>query len=259
MTQNTLSGKAMEVMEHFLRLPIPDKDISCPYYNNRRGAVRAGLRVLIGKGEATEIVEEAKLVSMKEKIDLFSLPSPEIKKFLVDHRIGIDCSGLAYYILNAESIEENFGPLKKRIAFPQTKNILRIFWNKLRPVENTGVLSLAHPKNSRQIGLGDVQPGDFIIMLSTGPDKTYNHVLVIWKTEYEEDALKTIQYVHSFAWPTDGKYNHGVRKGTIKITDKTKPLAEQSWEEQKKTGKENVTEERAHEAGTVSIRRLNWF
>lgn len=258
-TSNTLSPKAMEVIQSFLHLPFSDKDISCPYYNNRRGGLRAGLRVLIGKGEAKEIVEEAILIGKKDRTDLLSLSNDNLKKYLVDHKIGIDCSGLAYYILNAESISECFGSLRKNISFPNAKNILRKIISKIRPAESTGVLSLAHEKNSREIELSKIQPGDFIVMLHTGIDKSYNHVVTIWKTNYENGTLKVIHYIHSFAWPTDGKYNHGVRSGTIEIIDQKKLLQDQLWTEQNKTGIENYTQEKAREALEKSIRRLNWF
>lgn len=259
MVSRTLSQNAMKVFEEYLHLPFPGKNVSCPYYNNRRGGARAGLRVFIGKGDAQEIVEEAKLLSMKDKTPLESLSDSDIKKYLVDHKIGIDCSGLAYYILDAESISEGFGPLKKRISFSYAKNFVRKLLSTFRPIENTGVLSLAHKDNSREIEFSSIQPGDFIVLLHTGKDKTYNHILTIWKTDSENDVLKVIHYVHSFAWPSDGKYMHGVRKGTIEILDEKLPLKDQRWIEQEKTGGENFTQEKAREATEVNIRRLNWF
>ncbi|MEO8637652.1 MAG: hypothetical protein ABI430_01990 [Candidatus Taylorbacteria bacterium] len=259
MTSRTLTPRALSVMEDYLHLPFPNKNVSCPYYNNKRGSVRAGLRVLVGKGTAHEIAEEIKLISMKEKIDLSHMSDEGLTKMLVEHKIGIDCSGLAYQILNAESISESFGPLKSHLKFPYAKNIVRRLLSRMRPIENTGVRSFAHENNSREIEFARAQPGDYIVLLCTGKEKTYNHILVIYQTDYEEEILKAIHYVHSFAWPTDGRYAHGVRKGAITITDPVNPLADQLWTEQGKTGKENFTHEKAREAMYVSLRRLNWF
>lgn len=67
-----------------------------------------------------------------------------------------------------------------------------------------------------------------------------------------------IHYVHSIALPSDGEYGHGVREGTIEITDINKPITEQKWTEAGKTGMENYTCARAQKALT-EIRRLRWF
>ena len=75
----------------------------------------------------------------------------------------------------------------------------------------------------------------------------------------ENGNIKQIKYVHSYAWPEDGKYGHGVREGCIEITDVQEPIQKQIWTEQSKSGDENITQRRAIEAGMTSVRRLNWF
>jgi len=43
---------------------------------------------------------------------------------LADANIGIDCSGFAYYVLNAESAETDKGPLDKYLSFVNCKGLL---------------------------------------------------------------------------------------------------------------------------------------
>lgn len=259
MTQHTLSTRAAGVIQNYLHLPFPQLDVPCPYYNNRRALMRAGLRALTGKGSIHDIVDEVDMISMREKKPLSSMSPEAFTKFLIEHKIGIDCSGLAYYILDAESIGRGYGPIRNRLKFPYAKNLWRKLLVRIRPVENAGVTTLAHEDNSREVEITTAMPGDYIVILYTGSDKTYNHIVTIHQTDEEDGKATKLYYTHSFQWPTDGLYNHGVRQGTIDIVDPTKPIFDQVWTEQDMTGKDNYTQEKAREAMYVSVRRLKWF
>jgi len=222
----SLSKEALKVINDYLNLPIGNVKISCPYFNNRHSGVRAGLRVLIGKGNIEDILEEAMLISLREKIDLKNLNFEQAKKFLIDNNIGIDCSGLAYHILDAELQAQGKGKLKKYLKFPFVKNPLRKILTKLRPVESAGVRTFAHELNSVEVKLNEIKPGDMIVMIGTGPKHDYNHVLIVHNLEDSK-----IQYTHSMKYPTDGLINHGVRQGEIEIIVPEKNLLEQKWSE----------------------------
>ncbi len=264
----TLSQPALEVIQNYLALPFPGKNVSCPYFNNRRAKVRAGLRALVGKGSAEDIVEEAVILSLREKINLEKLNNEELKKFLVDNNLGIDCSALSYHILDAEAKAQGLGSLHKILKRPWFKNPFRKLLVKLRPVENTGVGTLNHEVNSVEVNLKDIRPGDMIIIMGAGPKQDYNHVLLVTNVILRSEATKelskptsdelqktnipqstfsskdssspstssgslgmTITYIHSFQYPNDGLYNHGVRQEKIEITDINKSLLEQNWSE----------------------------
>jgi len=246
-------------MADYMGLSFGDKKVQCPYYNNRRGGIRAGLRPLIGKGSPDEITEEVILIALKSRENIKGMDEKDLKRFIVDRKIGIDCSGLAYYILDAESRSKNLGSLKKNLRPVNGTNFLRKLICKIRPVESAGVTSFSSEKNSKEIKINDARPGDFIAMLNTGPEKNYHHILVLTETMSENGNIKQIKYVHSYAWPEDGKYGHGVREGCIEITDVQEPIQKQIWTEQSKSGDENITQRRAIEAGMTSVRRLNWF
>jgi len=255
MTSKTLSPAALEVINHYAHLPFPTQDITCPYFNNRRSKVRAGLRVLLGKGSCSEIVDEALLFALREKVNLNKLSNEDLKKFLVEHNLGVDCSAFAYYVLEAEHKNRGKGMLSSRFFYPNT-SLLRKLIIKLRPVENINVTTFAHEKNTRPIEIKDVQPGDLVIMLNSGKEHNLNHILLVYKVDSENEQPTIIYYCHSFQWSTDGIYNHGIKSGTIEITDADKPLLAQTWKEAGKEAGENETFLRAAEAELLELKRL---
>jgi len=251
----TLSPAAQTIINQFLHLPFSTEDISCPYVNNRRREKRGALRVHIGKGSPEEIVQEAKIISGREKINLSSLSSPALKQFLVEHSLGIDCSGLAYYVLRAE-VESRNKTKSRFLSFPYAKTPWRKLITILRPAENAGTRTFAHKKNSVEVKLSEVQAGDCIIMLDSNLIGNPNHIMIVPEVEYAGELPKLMHYVHALPWSSDGLYNHGVRKGTITFTDVSRPLIEQEWKELDKTGTENETLSRAKNSRFISLRRL---
>jgi hypothetical protein len=254
--EEILSDEARRRIDRYLHLHINGNTIPCPYFNNKRNRVRAGLRVLVGKGSPEEIEEEAALIAMREKVDLTALSNDDLKTFFVEHNLGIDCAGLAYYILDAESKARGKGPLKKRLSFPFAKNPIRKLLSKLRPAENTNVRVLSHESNSAPALLDATKPGDMIVILDTKNGKHWDHILVIHRVLREDGALKRIDYTHSLQWDTDGPYRHGVRQGIIEIINPKENILRQRWTEQEKTGEENKTFVRAKRAQKVDVRRL---
>jgi len=258
MNFKTLSPLALEVINQYAHLPFKDKNIPCPYFNNRRSKVRAGLRVLLGKGSPIEIVDEALLFALREKVNLHDLNNESLKKFLIDHNLGVDCSAFAYYIMEAEYRQKGKGLLSSKFSYPHARNIFRKLIVKLRAVENIGVATLAYDKNSHPVDLSHVQPGDMVIMINSGKEHNLNHVLLAYKVDYEDEVPIAIYYCHSFQWSMDGRYNHGIKTGIIEITDVTKPLLAQTWKEASKEAGENETFLRAAEAEALELRRLNF-
>jgi hypothetical protein len=254
----TLSKPAQEIINNYLHLPFGNKNVSCPYFNNKKSGARAALRVMIGKGSVEDIVQEIMLIGFREKLELEKMTNEQLKKVLVDHNIGIDCSGIAYYILEAEVQSIKKHKFKNKLKYPYIKNPLRKLLTKLRPVESTNVKTLFHDKNSKEVSLRNIQPGDMIIMIKSGQKQDRDHILIVHKVEYDKDENPTaIYYTHSLNWSTDGIYNHGVRQGVITITDINKNIEKQSWEENRITGEKNETQMRAETAKTLQIKRLN--
>ncbi len=239
MNSKAISDKNLAIISKYLSFSVGSATCAVPYYNNRRGRARAKLRAQIGKGSPQDILDEVENVAAKEKVNSNALDSTSLKKFMVDGNIGIDCSGLVYHILNPKSL-----------FFPLATGFIGKLRAKFRPAENASVKCFAHEKNSEEIYLKDVQPGDIITMINDERD----HILLIHQVDYQDSLPGTLHYTHAVAWPTDGEYEHGVRQGIIQITDITRPLSEQSWLEVGKTGPENYTFTRAQKS-VATLRR----
>lgn len=260
MSTSTLSPQALQIIQNYAHLPIDGHDISVPYFNNQRSKVRAGLRALIGKGSVEDIIEEAKIISLRDKISLEKISNESLKKFLVDNNIGVDCSAFVYYTLNAELLSQNKKPLRKLIKFSFAKNPFRKLLTKLRPAENVGVNTLAHTDNSDNVELRDIKAGDMIIMIATGLQHNLSHVLLIHEVEYDNQNIPIkISYSHSFKWTSDGKYGTGIKQGTIEINDSKNGLLEQKWVENNQTGEENETFDHAKMAGELTLMHLKFL
>ena len=213
-------------------------------------------------------MEEATIVSLRDKLDVSGMTAEQMKKFLAENNIGIDCSGLIYYILDAEAQARGKGQLKNILTYSSGLNPFRRLLIKLRPVENTNVKTFARDANSIPVDARNTQPGDIITMFGSGKEHDRDHMLLVHKVEETGQTFPspqqssghavpfTIHYTHSLAWRTDGRYHHGVRQGKIIVTDIKKPLVAQRWIEQNKEGDENETLERARYAEKLEIRRL---
>jgi hypothetical protein len=255
----SLTKEAQKVINNYLVLPFSNKNVSCPYYNNRRQQIRGALFVRIGKGTPEEIVDETKTEMIKQRKNLQSMSNDDIKKFLVDNNIGIDCSGLAYQILDAELKSKKNISLKNQLSFSHLKNPIRRIVARLRAVGNTNVKTLSADKNSRTINISEIEPGDMIIMQDSGRNHDRDHILIVNSVEKNNNSNIKINYTHALDWRTDGLYNHGVRQGTIEIVDLAKSLTNQIWIESGKTGEKNETLERAIYAKTLLIKRLKAY
>ncbi len=248
MITKTLSDKALSVINEYRNFNIGDATCSIPYYNNKHLRLRATLRAQGGKGSPREILEEVEQVAAQQKINLKALDSASLKNLLVDTNIGIDCSGLAYYILSAEK-----GGLN--LSFPFSKGILGKLRSTFRKIENAGVATFAHDANSSAVSLRNVEPSDIITMVGDPDERVRDHILTVHQVDLKDGVPTVIHYTHAMAWPSDGEYGHGVRQGIITLTNLDKPITEQEWIEADKTGSENYTFTRAQKS-TTSLRRL---
>ncbi len=239
MTTSSLSPQALAIIDSYEHLQICNKTINCPYFNNRTTNLRGALRVLVGKGTAVEISDEARIIGLRDRVDVAELDEPTLLKFLTDHHLGLDCAALAYYTLDAELLATQNKRLKQVLSF-KSKNILRRLIIKLRTVENTSVAVLHD--NSEETTFDKLTPGNLIIALGGGIEHDYNHVLIITSTTRNDvGKLHTIEYAHAYNWKKEGKYTKGIRRGIIEITDPKKSILEQQWTEDGKIGEENET------------------
>ncbi len=258
MNTKVISQRASEIIDQYKNFKIGNAICSIPYFNNRRIGARAGLRVEIGKGSPKDIFDEIQQICFKDKIDINSFNSETLKKFLVDNDIGIDCSAFAYYILNEESIDKKRGTLDKHLSFPFCYGFIRKIKCRIRPIENTNVMTLAHNKNSKVISIKDAMVGDIITMINGNDGNERDHILIINQIDYQNFIPAVLHYVHSVTWPTDGEYGHGIHEGKIEILNSEKTIVEQIWTENEQRNSDNYTYNRAQKSIT-ELRRINWF
>jgi hypothetical protein len=258
MNTKILSNRALSVIDQYLNFKVGPAVCSVPYFNNKTAKLRGALAVHAGKGSPKEICEEVQSILLKAHTTEDSLTSESLKKILADNTIGIDCSGFAYYVLNAESEEAGKGPLDKHISFVQATGLFRKLIASWRPVGNVGVSTLAHNNNSHIINLKDIQPGSLITMINDAEESERDHILVIHQVEYQNFIPYKLHYSHAVAYPEDGIYGTGIKQGTIEITDINKPVTEQVWTENGRQGEANRIFQRALKSKT-EIRKLNWW
>jgi len=221
-----------KIIDSYLKMIIGGKPIVCPYYTNLKKQ-RAGLRVFLGKAPAQEIINEAHFISLKKEIDLNKLLEQELYKFLNEHNLGIDCSGLAMHIFQAIYQEKKIHPVKCRFAtiqpflkraglfnrvdilkkikiIPFFKNPWRWFIALLRPIENISVRILANEKNSFLIDdFQKIKPGDMLIRINL------RHIYLITKIKKEDNQIKEITYVHAPRPKEKNYFGPGVFQNTI--------------------------------------------
>lgn len=250
-----LSQEALDVIDSYEHFKLGSAVCSIPYFNNRKTGARAKLSAQIGKGSIRDIIDEVETNLLGYRVEKESLTDASLKEFLVKKNIGIDCSGFAYYILNAECKYRNHGKLRDILHFPFSRGLLGRLRARFRPIENIDVATLAHDTNSRIISIREIQQGDIITMVGGSDGGDRDHVIVIYRIESENSIPTRLHYAHAVAWPTDGEYGHGIHRGIISVINPDKPITEQSWLEQGKMGQENYTFARAQKS-ISTLRRL---
>lgn len=281
MNIETLSKSAIAVIDQYSHLEIGSAVSSVPYFNNKTIGARITLRAYIGKGSPKDILDEIQALVVKNHISPDSLTDESLKKLLIDNNIGIDCSGFAYHVLNAQSEALHKGSLKKHLSFIKCSGIIGKIRCSLRPAENCDVATLANDKNSRVIGLNEIKPGDIITMTNQIEKKTdaqglfratpsvqsdtqnqtnyeRDHILVIHQVEYNNAIPTKVHYSHAVTYPEDGLSGGGIRQGKIEITGIEKNILTAVWIENGKTGFGNRLFSRAQKSDT-KVRRLKWW
>ncbi|MBX4209109.1 hypothetical protein KW799_00195 [Candidatus Parcubacteria bacterium] len=249
-----LEGKARAMIDLYLALPIGAKP-SCPYFNNRRRKSKSQLRVLRGKGSPQEIAEEATIDAMHERVDVKALSTDKLKEFLAARDLGVDCSGFAYHVLNSLSQEKRGRSIQSFVRSNRAGFVGRLI-ARLRPAENMGASTFANERNSVAVAASEARPGDIVTFIGTGKDGAYNHIVVITGIERSGGDTR-ISYAHSYAWPSDGVADHGVREGDMLVHGDD--LLGGTWKEKGATGSDNYTYMSARNAKQVSVRRLKFL
>ena len=251
----TLSDQARLIIDHYRALPIGAGVCDVPYFNNKTVRARGALSVYVGKGSPSAIAEEAQALLVKHHASAGMLSAEALKKFLVENNLGIDCSGFAYHVLNAELVSRGRETLAKKLYFVSGQGLLARLRCSLRPAENCDVASLADEHNSQIVSISAVAPGDMITMLKGPEGSERDHILIVDRVETSPDGQPVlIHYCHTVAYPEDGLYGTGFKEGSITVTNPQAGLLDQVW--QSADAGRLLARAKASE---TSLRRLNWL
>ncbi len=268
MQTKTLTKESLGVVNGYMHFHFGSAVASVPYFNNKTHGTRGALRALVGKGTPDEIRDETMAVALKMHIQKDSLADEALKKILVESNLGIECSGFAYHVLDAELKARlgNSRGISHSISFANCDGVLARIRCAMRPAENCNVRTFANDVNSIPVSYSDVKPGDFITILATDdqnsslPQPDRDHILVVHAVDYIDGVPSTIHYSHSIAYPEDGLYGTGVRQGSIMLDQKVPDDSPHSitdfiWTENGRSSSDNLLFLRAKKSKT-ELRRL---
>lgn len=228
-----------KLLDQYLHLPIAGKKIRCSYWIDK---IEKGIwGPFGGKGKPEQIVKATLETARKQKIDIGKLSSMNLKEFMKQNRIGIDCSGLAYWLLDVLDREKGGNGLQDDI--PDVKG--RFLWP-LYKLPRTSVQMLTSNEASVPINkVSNVKVGD-MVRLQGG-----RHCAVIIRMKKAKDQIKELIYVHSSNL-TEVK---GVHVDKILINNPERELAKQTWIERTTKG-ENYGQKYFRPEKGDGVRRL---
>ncbi len=188
------------------------KYLGIPYFQNNPKTNSSPLNALVGKGDFHQIAAATIALAQKNNVDLLKMDNRQIYNYQKKNHIGIDCSGLAYHLLNtlyqyktAKSLDDVL------IGTDNKKGVRRV---------NANLLT-SQPNASQVDDYSQIKTGDLIRMDSG------KHVAVI----IEKRANK-IYYVHS-SHKTKAR---GVHLGIITLIQPQKTLNFQTWSDETISG-----------------------
>lgn len=238
-----------DAIEKYRKLPIGGKEIVCPYFINIKNA--RDLRAMVGKGTPEEIVMEANIWAKIKGVDFLTMTENEIKDFLTERGIGIDCSGFVSHVLNYVYNQLTSKNIWRKLV-PENKTLMGKLKYYFRPVEQLGAQTLTNSYNSDPIEIKDVRLLDLV--RSKAKRKNAHHIMIIIGVKRDLNGnISEIDYAHATPYFEE---ESGVKTGTIKIKHINLPLEKQDWLEIDKFGVCHTLEGYLMENDDNGIRRL---
>lgn len=202
----------------YTHLLLGGKEIVCPYWMDCSKKLKHGPGG--GKASPQELVNLTELKAREKKIDLSTLNEREIVLFMKKNRLGVDCSGFAFWMLNALDLERGGNGIADDIPNSEGRYIKIRASTKML---TDGGVSFFVKK------IKWIKPGD-MIRLGGG-----HHLAVVMEIGKDKGGnIKKIIYAHS----SSPFYTviSGVHKESIIIKDVEKSLQEQEWQEKTPNG-----------------------
>lgn len=173
---NNYSKILKEAYEQFL-LPLGRKRVPTPYRMNDLGSLQKLGPEFQGKSSPEVLVKTTKKLAKEQNFDLNKATVSEIRDFMVKNKLGIDCSGFIYRVLN-HLVQKIKGKPLTAFGFDH--------------VGRTNVVKLTSNKMSIKIStFKDAKPGDIIRLRLTDNPGILHSVLIL------ENQSDTMIYIHS--------------------------------------------------------------
>lgn len=198
----------------YTHLPIGGKEIICPYWKNDLKNKIYG--PLGGKGTPDEIVKVTQEEANKASVDLSTLSKNDTLSFMKEKRIGVDCSGFVFWMLDVLDCEKGGNGIADDIPNSQGRFI------KAR----ANVRMLTDKEVSIPVEVGDVRVGD---MIKLRGGKHLSLIIATIRKSEGTGQLKEIGYAHS-SCPSITQIG-GVHSSKILVKDLSLGLKEQEWQE----------------------------
>lgn len=168
--------------------------INLPYQEDRRK---------YGKSNPKELKNNVIQIAKKEQLNIGQMSCEQIQDFMVKNKLGIDCSGFSYHVINYLLQRVRNVDLQK-IGFPKASlTNVKLFLSK----KLTYKIS-----NYKQI-----QPGDLVIQIK-GSNIGEQHMLIVLKKYKHEVVL-----IHS------SYYNNPAGVGILKLSRKNLLLSNPAY------------------------------
>lgn len=230
----TYKSPAIEnLLSQYLHSNIGGKVIRCPYWEDKIDKKIYG--PFGGKGKPGQIIQVTIELAQKQNFDFQKSTPIEIEDFMKKNRIGVDCSGLAYWLLDALDREKGGNGLEDDILGVKGKFLTRASVEMLTNDEISTPI-----KTISEVVIGDM------IRLRAG-----KHMAIVIRIKRAEGKIKELIYAHSSKLTE----TRGVHVDRILVKDPQKGLADQTWMEKTSRG-ENYGQKYFHSEEGDGIRRL---
>lgn len=213
------SSKALEkLFFEYTHLPLGGKEIVCPYWMNN---LEKGIYGPIGgKGRPEEIVLATEKAAIEEKVDLGKMGAEEIALFMKAKRLGVDCSGFVFWMLDALDKEKGGNGIADDLPQGLGEAVQRRASAKILTSEEVSFCV-----NS----IDEIKIGDLIRM------RRGKHVAIVYSLEKNtNNQTDSITYAHSSS--ASRTKNTGVHLSVINIIDGKLPIESQDWKEETPDG-----------------------
>ena len=214
LSSSETSRALQDLFYNYTHLPLGGKEIVCPYWINSLKRLRYGPGG--GKGNPQENIMHTNSKAKEKNIDLNKQSEREIVLFMKKNRIGVDCSGFAFWMLNALDLEKGGNGIYDDI--PNSRGKIIKIRASTKMLTDEGISFFVQKIN-------EIKPGD-MIRLRGG-----HHLAVVLEIEKDKDRnTQKIIYAHSSSCFFTAV--SGVHKESIIIKDSEKSIQEQDWREQ---------------------------